>query len=309
VNMKKPKVVVAGCARDCSVHLDRVFKNISRLSSFYPGISLVVVENDSSDDTFDRISAMGKHFLRKSINKIPSLSRQIPLRTQRLAFVRNLIIDILREGKFQDCDIVLMIDFDEVCTDAWDIDELSRAFVYLMSNTQLMACFSNCNGHYYDLWAFRHPKICPVDIWLDAFTYRLTTGSSVEDAFLNKVTPHIFQIPTSLPPFSVDSAFGGMGIYSMNAIRATSSEYVGQQTRRLTLHSGEDAIVRYQKCEHVSFHQGMAAKLGGQFAIIPSLITQDTHRRRFIPEAMDVLAIEVMPIIGTDTCIDRIQNA
>jgi hypothetical protein len=307
--MKKPRIVVAGCARDCGEHLDRIFENINKLTTYYPGTALVLVENDSIDNTFERLIDKGKHFIRTSINKLPNLSKQIPLRTQRLAFVRNLIIDILREERFQDCDIVLMIDFDEVCTDSWDIDELSRAFVYLMSNTQLMACFSNCNGHYYDLWALRHPKICPVDIWLDAFKYRLMTESSVEDAFLNKVTPHIFQIPTSLPPFSVDSAFGGMGIYSMNAIRATSSEYVGEQSSRLTLHSGEDAIVRYQKCEHVSFHQGMVTKLGGQFAIVPALVTQDTHRRRFIPAAMDVLSIEVMRIVGINTCIDRSHNA
>jgi hypothetical protein len=307
--MNKPRLVVAGCARDCSAHLDRVFENISRLSTVYPGISLVVVENDSCDDTFERLSDKGKHFIRKSINKIPSLSKQIPLRTQRLAFVRNLIVDILREERFLDCDIVVMIDFDEVCTDAWNVDELSRAFDYLMTNTQLMACFSNCNGHYYDLWAFRHSTVCPGDIWLDAFAYRLTAQCSVEEAFLNQVSPRIFQIPKTLPPFSVDSAFGGMGIYSMNAIRESTNEYAGEQIRRLILNSSEHVIVRYQKCEHVSFHQGMAAKLGGQFAIIPALITQDTHRRRFIPAAMDVLAIEVMPVIRPATTADSLHSA
>jgi hypothetical protein len=293
--MSKPKLVIAGCARDCSIHLDQIFQNVSRLSLEYPELGLVVVENDSNDETGEKLSQYARHFNKQEIIKIPGLTQQIPVRTQRLAFVRNLIVDVLREQRFLETDFVVMIDFDEVCTQAWDVEVIAKVLAFMKAHSSIAACFSNCDGHYYDLWALRHPTVCPGDIWLNASLHRLKTNCSVKEAFEKEVQPCIFQIPRTMNPFEVDSAFGGMGIYAMDAIRQTTGLYIGEQFARVETPDGQ-IILRYQRCEHVPFHRGIAEKLGARFAIYPSLITQDTHPRRFIPEAMDVLSLGVMKV-------------
>lgn len=293
--MKKPRLVIAGCARNCGIHLDRIFENISRLNAHFPGLGLVVVENDSTDNTAERLTYHGRHLSRRQLIQLPGLSQHIPVRTQRLAFVRNIIIDALREHQFLGTDFVVMIDFDEVCTQAWDMEVVSQVIGFMTANSNLAACFSNCDGHYYDLWAFRHPKVCPGDIWLDASLYRLKTKCSVAEAFEKEVQPRVFQIPQTMDPFEVDSAFGGMGIYAMEALRQTTGLYVGEQFARTETPDGP-VVLRYQRCEHVPFHRGIGEKLGARFAIYPALITQDTHPRRFIPEAMDALALGVVPL-------------
>jgi hypothetical protein len=261
----------------------------------YPGLGLVVLENDSSDATGEKLSQYSRHFSRQQLIRLPSLSQQIPIRTQRLAFVRNLIVDVLREQRFLETDFVVMIDFDEVCTQSWDVQVITRVLEFMKANSNLAACFSNCDGHYYDLWALRHPKVCPGDIWLNATLQRLMTNCSVKQAFEKEVQPCIFQIPRTMSPFEVDSAFGGMGIYSMDALRQTTGLYIGDQFARAETPTGP-IVLRYQRCEHVPFHRGIAEKLGAKFAIYPELITQDTHLRRFIPEAMDILSLGIMKV-------------
>jgi glycosyltransferase involved in cell wall biosynthesis len=293
--MKKPRIVIAGCARDCGLHLNAIFQNIGRLSAYYADLALVVVENDSSDDTAIILKRNLIHFVRHSIVQIPELAEHIPIRTKRLAFLRNLVLDILKEDRFNDSDYVLMIDFDEVCTDPWNIDEIESAIKYLESVSDLAACFSNCSGHYYDLWALRHPNVCPSDIWLDSFALRLATRCTVDEAFTQVVSPKIFQIPPSLSPFQVDSAFGGMGIYKLKALRESKGLYVGEQHLFVSSHD-KSTIIRYQWCEHVPFHTSLTKQLGAKLAIFPSLITQNTHRRRFIPSAMDALVIETLKV-------------
>ncbi len=294
----KPRITVAGCARDCGVHLDAIFDNLARLSIEYPQLSLVTVENDSLDNTSEILNRYSRHFLRHDIIQIPGLAKSIPIRTQRLAFIRNLIIDVLHERKYSDSDYVLMIDFDEVCIRPWNIETLSRAIAFMEADSNLAACFSNCDGHYYDLWAFRHPRVCPGDIWLDSFVHRQKSNCTVEEAFSQEVGPKIFQIPTTLPPFQVDSAFGGMGIYKMRALRESTSRYLGEQSIRIDTDKGP-SMIRYQRCEHVPYHAGLTMQLGAKLAIFPELITQDTHARRFIPGAMDALAIEKISLSGS----------
>jgi hypothetical protein len=259
----------------------------------YDDIGLVVVENDSSDNTLERLTYHARHFSRYNVVRLPGLSQRIPVRTQRLAFVRNIIIDLLRERKFLNTDFVVMIDFDDVCTQAWDIGVVTNVLRFMEANPYLAACFSNSDGYYYDLWAFRHPEICPGDIWLDASLYRLRTRCSVEEAFQREVQPRIFQIPQSMSPFEVDSAFGGMGIYVMEALRRTTSAYIGEQFARTDTPDGP-VVLSYQRCEHVSFNRGISEKLGAKFAIYPELITVDTRPRWFVPEAMDALSLGII---------------
>lgn len=294
----KPRITVAGCARDCGVHLDAIFDNLARLSIEYPRLSLVTVENDSIDNTSEILNRYARNFLRHDIFEIPGLAKSIPIRTQRLAFIRNLIIEVLKDGKYSDSDYVLMIDFDEVCIRPWHIETITRVIAFLEADSNLAACFSNCDGHYYDLWAFRHPKVCPGDIWLDSYVHRLKSNCTVEEAFNHEVAPKIFQIPTTLQPFQVDSAFGGMGIYKMRALRESTSRYLGEQSIRIATDKGL-SLVRYQRCEHVSYHAGLTKQLGATLAIFPELITQNTHARRFIPGAMDALAIDTITLRGS----------
>ena len=46
-----PKAVFVGCARSCAQYLDGVLANIDALGSVYDRFEVIIVENDSRDDT------------------------------------------------------------------------------------------------------------------------------------------------------------------------------------------------------------------------------------------------------------------
>lgn len=205
----------------------------------------------------------------------------------RLEIARNAYINAIKQDEsLQSYDYMIVMDMDDRGAYPLSLDALALAVSFLKEEESRAAVFANQSVKYYDLWALRHPQLCPFDFWHEVLTHALHSHSD-EEAF-NKVYSKVLKcIPVDNPPVEVESAFGGLGIYKMEYVLSNKSRYVGHEFKYFL---GDDMIfTKLQTCEHVSFHRGISAQ-GGRMFILPFLVNsnQDTE---FNPSAFRTLVI------------------
>src|SRR3954451_17155312 len=109
-----PKAVFAGCAQSCAPFLDGVLANVEALGSTYNAFEVVIVENDSSDNTRRRLQDFGASRPNVRLIDADGLDKAHPRRGDRLAVARNLYMNVVREVYYSDCDDLVVLDFDDV---------------------------------------------------------------------------------------------------------------------------------------------------------------------------------------------------
>ena len=82
----------------------------------------------------------------------------------------------------------------------------------------------------------------------------------------------------------VDSAFGGFGIYKMKSVLKNNRKYEGTQTIDLLSKDQKKFKIKYQKCEHVNFNEGLV-KQNMKLFILPFLINHNFKNLDFNPES------------------------
>lgn len=264
------RIVFAGCARDVSVHLDGVFANILALAARCQDAALVCAINDCNDDTPERLKQWCRHLSKVRLLCVDGLASTTQARTVRLATARNALVSCIRSwSEVEGFDTLVMLDMDEVNTSPWPADALDRALTCLHEQPDTVGIFANQRRNHYDLWALREATICPGDVWAEAFDHAVRTGASDEQVFQETVARRMFCLPADAAPLEVDSAFGGLGLYKLQAVLANAAPYAGE-TCKVWGDQG-DRVSRWQCCEHVSFHMGLRAQ-GGRLFIWPDLI-------------------------------------
>lgn len=264
--LKKQSAIFVGLARDCQGTVRPNLDIISILSSFFEEVKILLIENDSSDLTRDVIQSWAATTpLNVILPTFTGLDVKISKRTERLAFLRNYALQLLRDGDMKP-DYVIMMDLDGMI--AKQVNDFSfEGFLSNFSYTNLWdAVFPSPQTYYYDIWAFRHPFICPED-------YRLTSKSGPallgQDRIVGLTALSRQIVMKSLGGWlEVDSAFGAMGIYRGSAILNSDCEYIGIDSE------GEET------CEHVSLHSSIRQS-GGYLYINPKfqVLGDDTASR------------------------------
>jgi hypothetical protein len=179
-----------------------------------------------------------------------------------LAFARNLGLHHLRQAMESDgrFDIMVAIDTDGVNSQLVTGDAFVKAVA--SAPPDWVAVFGNQRQAYYDIWALRHRKWCPTDCWQDvqraAQGYPPQfRGRALAKAAKRLVGERQVRIPPENDPISVDSAFGGIGIYRSDALSGV-------------WYSGRDEAGR-EVCEHVSLNLRLR-EAGGGLYILPALL-------------------------------------
>lgn len=249
-----PKAVFVGCARSCGPYLDGVLANIESLGSTYDEFEVIIVENDSVDDTRQRLQKFA--CTRQNVRLIDAdgLDKGHLRRGDRLAVARNLYLQVLRDECYSDFDDLVVLDFDDVNCRPINVDAFKSARQWLWAAPNRRGVFANASPFYYDLWALRHPAWCPDDCWRRVREAEATVG--VIEAIRRHVRSRQIPIPRGRPPIVVDSAFGGLGIYRRDAILGSS--YVG-------LNEHDEDV-----CEHIAFNADVRGS-DGILAIYPAL--------------------------------------
>jgi hypothetical protein len=241
---------------------------------------LVVFENDSTDGTGDQLTRFFPEAIDRSITSLTGLDQRLPHRTERIAFGRNMVAAILRADPFNQFDFVVLLDFDDVNEAPVNLDVYATTFEQLASDERWGAAFANSRGLYYDMWALRHPQVCPADVWLSCEIARLKGECSEVEAFHKHFLSRLFVLPTDLQPFDVESAFGGLGIYKLACFTGAAASYRGDQLCAFAAH-GARYVLHYQACEHVSFHEAVRHQTGLSLRIVPNLVNRETHNLHF----------------------------
>jgi hypothetical protein len=270
----RERIIIAGCARDCGRWLPAVLANIDRLSRLFAETAVVIVENDSRDDTKDQLLRWGRGRRNFHLLQLDGLGNERQ-RGLRLEIARNAYIAAIRGRKTLNThDYLCVLDFDEVNERPITVEGIEEGLALLRSG-EAAGVFANQLGSYYDLWTLRHPTLCPGDAWEEVLDYALEHKVSDEIAFARTFGRHVLELPPDTPPLEVESAFGGFGIYAMSYVMRNPNPYLGSRVKLLPGQpGGRLQIARWQQCEHVHFNAGIR-HLGGRLLIVPAMINAD----------------------------------
>jgi hypothetical protein len=201
------------------------------LRRYFRSCPLFIFENDSEDGTAEVLDSVAAghdwfHVCHESLGGIDSRGFE-PERTERLAYCRNKCLEWVRENA-ANTSWTIVLDTDPAGGYSVDgaLNSVGRLSEKMASGSPAgMASYSlyrTAEGiAHYDAWAAR-----PVCWWRDR---REEIGFNWFSAFLP---------PVGAPPCPMNSAFGGLAVYSTRAFLAGG-------------YSGED-------CEHVGHHRRMA---------------------------------------------------
>jgi glycosyltransferase involved in cell wall biosynthesis len=281
--MRDERAVIVGCARNAAGTLPRVLANVGGIGSAFREAAYVIVENDSTDGTKEILYAWRDAGPARRLIELDGLAARHSARTLRLQVARNAYLAAIRDSEVAAFDRLVVVDLDDANVRALSPAAFERALDFLAADTRRAGVFANQDGTYYDMWALRHPERCPGDVWEEVFDHALSHGCSDEEAFAATFARRVFELPEDAPPLEVTSAFGGLGIYSMQRALACHRPYVGSKPK--VLHGFRRAgTTRMQVCEHVSFHEGLRSS-GGQLFVLPWLVNARTHGIQFPPSA------------------------
>lgn len=254
--IKLSRVLVAGTVRDCSATIVPTVEAIRAATAGFARTEFFLIESDSDDESVEILTRLSNKndFRFASLGK---LRDRIATRTERLAHCRNRIVDEVIQHR-ANYDFVILADFDgpncsldrEAIEDCWRRPE------------DWSVITANQTGPYYDIWALRHTHWCPGDCWQSARELEPVFGRSMarEIAVYSRQKP----LPSSGPLLRVDSAFGGLAIYTTEAFCA--GRYAGME--------GQAEV-----CEHVAFHRDLRAA-GHRIFINPALLNEGPLEHR-----------------------------
>lgn len=243
------KVVICGTARNVEKKLRHFFDDLSKSFSQFNEVHFYIVESFSEDLTLVALKEMAKNNSNIRFAEDTEISIQEKRRTVRIASARNRIVTEIR-NYYSDFDYVVMADMDGV-----NRNLSSKAVMTCWNYGDWDAIFSNQPYCYYDIWALRANGWSETDCWDEYKSLR----SRMDEAAALKiaVTDKMRSIKPGHQLISVNSAFGGLGIYKRRAF--IEGVYVGENA------NGSE------RCEHVSFHEDLVQK-GFKLYINPALI-------------------------------------
>lgn len=245
-------VLIAGVVRDCAKGIKTDILRLQSSLTNFNQVHWFVVESDSEDNTSLKLNELASDIDNFRFISLGTLSKQYSLRTDRIAFCRNIYIRELRENSlYREIDFVVVADLDGI-NQLISQEAISSCF----TRDDWSVCTANQEGPYYDIWALRHKVWCPNDCWQQS-AFLKKYGLSAQKANLSAVYSKMLVIPEDAPWIEVDSAFGGLAIYRKCALE--KARYIGVR---------EDGT---EICEHVTLHQQIRDH-GFKIFINPALI-------------------------------------
>lgn len=237
------------------MHLPGVLANLERFATLYEAASFVFVVSDSIDDTralLERwLATGGRH---GGVIDLGVLEDRLPKRTERIAHARNAALEIVERSGCTGHDHLVVADLDDVLALPVAVDGFARAATWLDAEPSRAGVLANAVPRYYDVWALRHERWCPNDCWHPI--WGRPADQAFEAAKFREVFVRQIEIPPTVRPIAVRSAFGGLGAYRMHF--ALGARYCGLDDRGREI------------SEHVPFNAAIT-RAGGQLHIFPAL--------------------------------------
>jgi hypothetical protein len=265
VKFKKPlrkeiaesKILLAGPIRNVANSIQSEVETLLASLVEFKEVHCFVVESDSSDNTLKKLEELQSFIKNFSYISVNNLRYEYPRRTDRIALCRNIIIDtVSSKAQFLDIDYIAMADLDgmnslvniEKIAQCWKVDEPWDVIT------------ANQLGEYYDIWALSHPYWNPMDCWEQKRQLEDIFGEDAAQDIAVKCKQS--RIDPKADLIEVNSAFGGLGIYTREAFLA--GRYAGT----------DDQAGGIDVADHIPFHRALRKK-GYRIFINPALINCD----------------------------------
>ncbi|MGE0577146.1 hypothetical protein [Reyranella sp.] len=265
--LDRRRAVFFGAARDCAAHLPNVLQNLDRFAAGYAEASFLFLASDCTDDSVAILQQWLAAGRGGRVLDLGVLAPRLTRRTERLAHVRNAGLDEIRRLGWQDHDHLVIADLDDVLDSPLAADGFIQAARWLDGEPSRAGVFANALPRYYDVWALRHDRWCPHDVWHSI--WGRPDGVSFEAAKFREVFSRQIEIPASAPPIEVRSAFGGLGLYRLSAALGARYGGVDAQDREVS--------------EHVAFNTAIG-RAGGRLHIFPALQVHAPRQHLYQPE-------------------------
>jgi hypothetical protein len=275
-------IVIAALARDCAESLNKNIPLIEELRNRFSWSQVVVVENDSKDDTkkvlfnwekkSKGIKIISQNFGTKTIPdqtaKISSPTTSF-YRVEKMAFYRNIYMDYIDEIQ-HNIDYIIIIDIDikffSVDGLLNSINKANQDWGGIFSNgVTTMKFFGFTSKIYYDIFA--------------VYEYPLNNLTYTSDS-LRKTFKTINQNVKRQKFYNIISAFGGIGIYKYEAIRLLRYKAVKN------LSNTNEGI-----CEHIPFNMAVINSGYKNYIARDFLLEYGTHNfglilKSFLPSKL-----------------------
>jgi hypothetical protein len=239
------KLFFAGCARDCA---DALVANVKALvtienTPWCDELRIYIAENSSRDNTRDVIANLALQDKRIIPVLLEDLDEKFPVRESRIAFCRDRLLDEI--CKAQSNGLYVPIDLDSGIASSLDINEFMQA-CQLVESGKCTGIFPCSYPYYYDIHALREAEWCPESCWKEV--QNAGVRSNLWSLIVNlryvalRQKTHESLRRQGLKP--VESAFGGVGIYSLREVKGSGASYSSPDLEN----------DQHQLCEHVIFN-------------------------------------------------------
>ena len=262
-SLSEAGLLIVGIARNCEKDLQGDVKRLLEALKCRGKLSWFLVESDSSDKTLEVLASLESELPDFRFRSLGNLASSIPVRTDRLAYCRNVYLDELDSNPlYASVEFVVVADLDGV-NNLVTSEGVDSCF----TRSDWDVCTANQRAPYYDIWALRHPVWNPIDC-LKQYEFLSQRGAQRELAAWVSAYGKMITIPESADWIPVDSAFGGLAIYRRAILAGARYSGAGE--------NGESV------CEHVPLHKQLRAR-GARIFINPRLIntsyTENSRQR------------------------------
>jgi hypothetical protein len=243
--------------RDAADKMPNDVENLLRAFAGFKEVKMLIIESDSQDDTLLKLRELRNNYSNIEYISLGSLRSIIPERIDRLSYCRQFALSEI-SSRYPSFDYVCVADLDGMNTHI-----SSEGVESCWEREEWDVCAANQLGHYYDVYALRHPTWCPQDYSLDE---RKLLDLGMHPMKARRVAVHKKQRKISKKQewIEVDSAFGGLAIYRMPLFMR--GKYSSRQPDTGNI-----------LCEHVFFHENLK-KQGAKIFINPKLINCEIRR-------------------------------
>lgn len=252
MSLKNSEILIVGICRDVAGEISNEIRRLRSSFADFRKIYFFVLESDSRDNTVQVLGEISNQIENFEFISLGDVQSKIPDRWERISYLRNLCVtQYLSSEKYMDCNFLAISDLDGVNREL-TISSVRAVF----ARDDWGACFANQSGHYYDIFALRHPTWSPNDCWKYE---KILRSSGINPIRARELAIHKRQIkiPKDGDWIAVDSAFGGLGIYKREYLSGAIYES----------RDGNGELV----CEHVSFNIGVGRN-GGKLFVVPAFI-------------------------------------
>lgn len=239
--MRKSTVVVCGLARNCSSALDKSIPMVKKLCKKFHAYKILVVENDSVDDTRNKllkwtkedhnveVLGCGVNAPKCDLKLKATVDHEVNApRIEKMALLRNLYLDVVKE-KYRNYDYMVVFDFD--IRGVMYMDGIADSFGLLSLDSYINGVTANGirkdfgfgTYGYYDTFALFSQE--SPSCFKNSGLKKQDEQEILQHGTLPSKNKDKFYFSPSTQPFAVKSAFAGLGIYRISTLVNKNASY------------------------------------------------------------------------------------